>query len=65
MDNVKALLIAHRDKEFVTYLIIVLKSKQMHYCILECVCLKQSTFKEKLLNKKMMHFKIFSDLIKA
>lgn len=65
MNKVKALLIAHRDKEFVIYLIIVLKSKQMHYYIFECMCLKQSTFKEKLLNKNIMLFKFFSNLIKA
>lgn len=37
----------------------------MQYCILECVCLKQNTFKEKLLNKKIMLYRFFSDLIKA
>lgn len=59
MNKVKDLLIAHRDKEFVKYLIVVLKSKQMLYSIFECMCLKQNTFKEKLLNKKIMLFKFF------
>lgn len=65
MNKAKAPLIALRDKEFVTHLIIVFKSKQMHYRILECVCLKQNIFKEKLLSKKTMFLKFSSDLIKA
>lgn len=47
MNKGKAQLITHRDKEFVIYLITALKTKQMHYSIFKCMCLKQSAFKEK------------------